>query len=50
MGSQFVYQKQTSRFGTLTAGSEVNVDLRNLQYNFDVTMAGTSSQREDRFA
>lgn len=49
VGSQFVYQHQTSRFGTLTVGTEINVDLRNLQYNFDVTTSEAGSARSDVF-
>jgi len=49
VGSQFVYQHQTSRFGTLTVGSEVNVDLRNLQYNFYVTTSDAGSERQVMF-
>jgi outer membrane receptor protein involved in Fe transport len=49
VGSQFVYQHQTSRFGTITVGGEVNVDLRNLQYNFGVTTSDAGSVRQDNF-
>jgi iron complex outermembrane receptor protein len=36
-GSQFLYEHETLRYGTLTLGLETNVDFLNRQYVYDVT-------------
>ncbi|MGJ5815996.1 TonB-dependent receptor plug domain-containing protein [Paludibaculum fermentans] len=48
-GSEFVYQRGIQKLGTLTLGAEGSVDLRNTQYNFDVTTSGDGITRQDNF-
>jgi iron complex outermembrane receptor protein len=47
IGSQLVYHRSTGRRGDLTLGGQGNLDLRNVQYNFESTQGGT--QRFENF-
>ncbi len=49
VGSQLIYRHETRRFGTLTFGGEADVDLRNIQYNFDISTSKTGPVRRDVF-
>jgi len=49
VGSQFVYHRQTNRFGALTVGTDVNVDVRNLQYNYNIFTSEAGPERSDVF-
>lgn len=49
IGSQLVYHHDTRGFGALTLGGEFNVDLRNVQYNFDIRESEDGFQRNDVF-
>lgn len=49
VGSQLVYQTRRKRLGIVTVGGEGNLDLRNLQYNFDVIATAEGPVREDLF-
>lgn len=48
-GSQFVYQRDIQKLGTLTLGVEGSADLRNIQYNFDTAWSGDGTLRHDNF-
>ncbi len=49
LGSQFVYQSRRERLGIVTVGGEGNVDLRNIQYSFDIIATAEGSTRKDWF-
>jgi outer membrane receptor for ferrienterochelin and colicins len=49
VGSELVYNRETGRLGTLTAGSEVSMDLRNLQYHYEEEGAGIDAIRSGDF-
>jgi len=49
IGSQFVYQANTKRWGIVSLGAEGNKDLRNIQYNFDLIGSGEAETRVDKF-
>jgi iron complex outermembrane receptor protein len=49
LGSQFVYQTRRKLLGIVTVGGEGNVDLRNVQYSFNVVETSGASVREDLF-
>jgi len=45
IGSQFLYQQEHTKVGSLTAGAEVNIDVRNLQYSYYFYPAPADPQR-----
>ena len=49
VGSRFIYSHDTDRFGHWTAGAETSLDVRNTQYDYNVSSAETGSMREDIF-
>jgi iron complex outermembrane receptor protein len=49
VGNQLVYQHRTARFGSLTLGTEANVDLRNMQYSYDVQVNQHVGQPKEPF-
>ncbi len=49
IGSQITYQAKTSRLGNLTLGAEAGLDLRNVQYNFDIFETDAGPVRRDNF-
>jgi outer membrane receptor protein involved in Fe transport len=49
VGSQFVYQTHREPLGVLTVGVEGSVDVRNLQYNYDILEDDGTFVRADRF-
>lgn len=49
IGSQFLYQRDIRKLGALTLGVEGSVDLRNVQYNFNLTQEGGDLTREEIF-
>jgi outer membrane receptor protein involved in Fe transport len=49
LGSQFVYQTHRGRLGIVTVGGEGNVDLRNVQYNFNLIETAGGFIRDDKF-
>src|ERR1035437_6213617 len=48
LGSQFVYQTHRGRLGIVTVGGEGNVDLRNVQYNFNLIETAGGFIRDDK--
>ncbi len=48
-GSQLTFQHNVKKLGTLTLGAEGSVDLRNVQYNFDISSSTEGIARQDRF-
>jgi len=49
IGSQFLYQQEQTRLGSITAGADTNIDLRNLQYNVAVDSTPVGSVQEEKF-
>lgn len=49
IGNQVLYQQEHTRLGSFTAGAEANVDIRNLQYNYNLDFSSGSVERQDVF-
>jgi outer membrane receptor protein involved in Fe transport len=49
VGSGVTYHHRTNPHGTLTLGGQVNVDLRNTQYNYSLLETDAGRVREDTF-
>jgi outer membrane receptor protein involved in Fe transport len=49
VGSQFLYQHQATRLGSISLGAETNVDVRNVQYNRENRIESGALRRNDLF-
>ena len=49
IGTQLLYQQENTRIGSITMGAKATVDIRNLQYNYDLVSTPIGPEREDRF-
>ena len=49
VGSQVLYQQEHAKLGTITAGAEVNIDIRNTQYQYSLFSTPEGTERQDYF-
>ena len=49
VGSQLLYQQEHPKLGTITAGAEVNIDIRNSQYQYSLYSTPEGIERQDYF-
>ena len=48
VGSQLLYQREHTKIGSITAGTEANLDIRNLQYNYNLNFTPAGAERARR--
>jgi outer membrane receptor protein involved in Fe transport len=49
VGNQLLYQQEQTKIGSITIGAEANVDIRNLQYAYDMLSTPEGAERQDKF-
>jgi outer membrane receptor protein involved in Fe transport len=49
-GNQLLYQREHTKVGSITAGAEANIDIRNLQYNYNLNFTSAGAERQDVFS
>jgi iron complex outermembrane receptor protein len=50
VGSQLLYQRDETKLGSITAGTEANIDIRNWQYDYNLNFTPEGTQRVDVFS